>query len=263
MRLGRPTRSMRSCWQRSCSGGPAGRRSGDASDPDAGGVAPGRDPAGRPGRRRRRPRPPRPALRLPGARPSRRRGGARRAGAGAVRRPAGRRLPAGAGRGHRPRGTTRVGGQGGVARAGADRRGRGAVPGGGRPVRRACWRTSCGSRCRPGTPGWRPRRRAEPGRPDAPAARARAARTCSDRAAGWARYPRGPALLDALAGGPGGARRVAGPARRVVGGPARRGRGRHRAGRAAAPCSSCPTSATSPPCTRPARPGSGRRRSSR
>ena len=64
-------------------------------------------------------------------------------------------------------------------------------------------------------------------------------------------------------GGPGGPRRVAGPARRGVGGPARRGRGRHRRGRAAARCSSCPTSATSPPCTRPARRGWGRRRSSR
>ena len=66
-----------------------------------------------------------------------------------------------------------------------------------------------------------------------------------DGAQAWARYPRGPALLDALAGRPGRARRLAGAAGRGVGRPAGRRRRRHRPRPGGARCSSCPTSATS------------------
>ena len=115
------------------------------------------------------------------------------------------------------------------------RRGRGPVPGGGRPVRRACWRTSCGSRCRPGTPGWRPSRRLSPA-----ATRSRAREPPAIAATGWGAVPARAGAARRAGGGPGGARRLAGAARRVVGGPARRGRRRHRRRPAAVLCSSCP-----------------------
>ena len=116
------------------------------------------DAAGRPGRRRRRARPPGPPVRLPRARPPRRRGRARGAGAGAVRRAAGRRVPARAGR----RQSTTPGAWPGWTRWSRRsrcsprrwRRCAGRWP----TATRACWPTCCGSRCRPGTPGSRPSR---------------------------------------------------------------------------------------------------------
>ena len=122
--------------------------------------------------------------------------------------------------------------------------GRRAVPGGGRPVRAARSPTSCGSRCRRGTPGSRPsaapeppapprRCRPDPSRRPGTAARRlgalrRAARRCSTRSpaaararAVWRRCP-----------GEDGRSRLAEAAAAA-------------AARAGARCSSCPTSATS------------------
>ncbi len=236
-----------------------------------GGSGVRRDPARRPGRRGRRARAPRPAVRLPGARAPRRRGGARRAGAGPVRRAAGRRVPAGAGRRHRPRRSAGVGGQGGVARAGADaprsRPCAGRWPTGTRgvladvlrlavPPRHA--RVEAEARSRP--PGRATRRRGRGGRAPTPAAGAGGAR--HGGAPGWARYPRGPALLDALAGG-----RAAHAVWQALPGESWADRlaeaAAATAGRAGARCSSCPTSATSPPCMRRARRGWGSGTSSR
>ena len=177
------------------SGRPGSGRTGAAGPAAAGTGASGarRRAAGRPGRGGRPARAPGPAVRLPGARrtsttppcPGCGCGCASPAGSWTGSCWSGWRSPTTAGAG--------VGGPGGVARARAHRRGGRAVPGGGRPVRAACWPTCCGWPCRRGTPGSRPKPAPEP--PAAVRAGTGAA------APGWARYPRGPALLDALAGG--------------------------------------------------------------
>ena len=119
---------------------------------------------------------------------------------------------------------TGLGGQGGVARAGADGRGRGPVPRGGRPMCR-------GDGGRPAARG------AAPARPGG--GRGRGARRRPGRAREPPGIPRragrriraGPALLDALAGGRAAHAVWQALPGECVGGPARRGRGRHRGGR--------------------------------
>ena len=130
-------------------------------------------------------------------------------GPGAVRRPAGRRLPA-------RRGSTTsehdghagVPGEGGLAGAGAAPRGGASWPAPWPTATPARWPTCCGSPCRRGTPAPRTtagrarRRRQRSGRDIASAGRVGAASRraavgagARGHGAGWAAYPAGPALL--------------------------------------------------------------------
>ena len=72
------------------------------------------------------------------------------------------------------------------------------------------------------------------------------------RRSGWARYPHGPALLDALAAGRAAHAVWQALPGESLGRAAGRGRRGHRWPPGAAPCWWCPTSATSTPCTPPA-----------
>ena len=212
------------------------RRSGDASDPRAGRSGARRDPAGRPGRRGRRRSPTwtgRSTTGCPRTSTRRRR---RACGCGCG-------SPGGWSTGScwsaSPTPTTPaagVGGQGGVARAGADGRGRGPVPGGRRPVRRgaggrpapggaAAARAGGGRGAGPGDAGAADpaerRRRAAPG-----AARAGPAR----RGAGLGPLSPRARVARRAGRGPGRARGLAGAAGRGLGRPAGRGRRRDRRG---------------------------------
>ena len=112
---------------------------------------------------------------------------ARLPGPGALRRPAGRRAGAGAGRRHRPprRPDAAVGA--GQPRAGAGPRGRGAVPGGRRPVRRDAVGRAAARPAAPARPGRRPSRgrsarsRCRPRRRPAPGSATRPGRRCCRR----------------------------------------------------------------------------------
>ena len=166
---------------------------------------------------------------------------ARGAGAGALRRPAGGRLPGRARRGVRARRASGVpagevvSAEPVLAPATLD------WPAPSPTATPAPWPTCCASPCRPGTPG--PRPRAGSDRPPDPPAAARAP-------GAWERYRHGPALLDAVHAG---CRRRGRCGRRC---PARAGRPRSptwsapRWPPAAAPSWWCPTTATSAGSTR-------------
>ena len=137
------------------------------------------------------------------------------AAAGAVRRPAGGRLPARTGRRFRPRGCWR-GSRRCRAGTGAHRGRAEAVPGRGRSLRRRAGR-------RAAIGGAAPPRPVEAEVP-ARGRIQRRARSCPGPSVGWARYAHGAALIEALRPAAG-ARGVAGVARGVVGRAAGRGRG--------------------------------------
>ena len=168
-----------------------------------GGPADGRRAAAAPG----------PAVRLPRARPRSTSRSGRLAGAGALRRPAGRRLRPRAARGSDHDGRLAYS-SGRSARAGADaaRRPRcsGRSPTGGP----ATSSTSCGSACRPGTRPPRAGRSRHPAPPAAPAA--------PDRRPDWPATGPAPAFLAAVGDGRAGPRGVVRAARRGLAGPARR-----------------------------------------
>ena len=138
------------CCRPGCRGGAArpdalDRPAGPGPAAEAAGRGGGRA-AGGPGGRRRAAAAPGPAVRLPRAGRAGRVGPARVPGAGAVRRPAGRRLPARAGRHLRAPRPAGPAAQGRLARAGAQPRGGAAGPRGGRPLRRVDGRRAAARR---------------------------------------------------------------------------------------------------------------------
>ena len=219
-----------------------GRNRGEGAEGPGGERAAAR----RPGGRGHLAGPPRPPLRLPRPGPPGRRGRAGLPGPGPVRRPAGRRLPAGARRDQRAPGQAGPAGAGDLARARAHPGDLRPGPGGGRPVRGHAGRRApaghpaAARHRRTGSPGRRDRARPGACRPPAP-----------PDPGSWSRYPAGPAFLAGLAEGrpvraawsalPG-----SGMARRD-----RRRRRHHGRPRAAAWSSSCRTPATWTAWTRP------------